>query len=68
MERIETISKPSVMKRFNPYRLVSDEEFGANLNAIIAYYQIVKGEAKKRLASDRTSKYTNPDQDEYIHG
>ena len=37
----------------DPHRLVSDEEYGANLNALIAYYQIVRGEAKKRLRSGR---------------
>ena len=37
----------------NPHKLISDEEYGANLNALIAYYQIVRGEAKKRLASGR---------------
>jgi hypothetical protein len=41
------------VRGFNPFRLVSDEEYCANLNAIIAYYQIVKGESKKRLASSR---------------
>jgi len=55
MGKLETISKPAVKKKFNPHRLVSDEEYGANLNAIIAYYQIVKGEAKKRLATDRAA-------------
>ncbi len=38
---------------FDPFRLVSDEEYGANLNALIAYYQIVKGESKKRLARSK---------------
>ena len=37
----------------DPQKLISDEEYGANLNALIAYYQIVRGEAKKRLASGR---------------
>ena len=39
----------------DPHRLVTDEEYGANLNALIAYYQIVRGEAKKRLASSRNA-------------
>ena len=39
----------------DPYWLVSNEEYGANLNALIAYYQIVRGEAKRRLASSRTA-------------
>jgi hypothetical protein len=38
---------------FNPFRLVSDEEYGANLNAIISYYQIAKGESKRRLQSTK---------------
>jgi hypothetical protein len=52
----QTVIEKRVRKgKFNPFRLVSDEEYGANLNAIIAYYQIAKGEAKKRLASNRSS-------------
>jgi hypothetical protein len=48
--------KTKRQRGFNPYKLVTNEEFGANLNALIAYYQIVRGEAKKRLASDRSSR------------
>ncbi|MBN2324307.1 MAG: hypothetical protein JXQ30_11280 [Spirochaetes bacterium] len=33
------------------FRLVSNEDYGKNLNAIIAYYQISKGETKKRFVS-----------------
>jgi len=40
-------------KTFDPYRLVSDEEFNTNLNAIIAYYQMTKGEARQRFVSAR---------------
>ena len=49
-QAVETKTKSR--KGFNPYKLVSDEEYGANLNALIAYYQIVRGEAKKRLAEN----------------
>ena len=46
------VKKKTKGKRgLDPHRLVTDEEYGANLNALIAYYQIVRGEAKKRLAS-----------------
>ncbi|UCB46132.1 MAG: hypothetical protein JSV25_01540 [Spirochaetota bacterium] len=38
-------------KGFNPSRLVSNDEYCKNLNAIIAYYQISKGETKKRFVS-----------------
>jgi len=47
--------KTKSRRGFNPYKLVTDEEYDSNLNALIAYYQIVRGEAKKRLASDRSS-------------
>jgi len=43
-------NKEKVM-RFNPFRIISDEEFEKNLNAIIAYYQMTKGETKKRFIS-----------------
>ncbi len=36
---------------FDPFRIISDEEFEKNLNAIIAYYQMTKGETKKRFTS-----------------
>lgn len=36
---------------FNPNHLVSNEDFCRNLNAIIAYYQMSKGEPKKRFIS-----------------
>jgi len=36
---------------FDPFKLVLDEEFCKNMNAIIAYYQISKGEAKQRFVS-----------------
>ena len=38
-------------KIFNPSRLVSNDEYCKNLIAIIAYYQISKGETKKRFVS-----------------
>lgn len=34
---------------FDQSRLISDEEYNKNLNLIIAYYQMTKGEAKKRF-------------------
>ena len=50
------VKKKTKGKRgLDPHRLVTDEEYGANLNALIAYYQIVRGEAKKRLASSRNA-------------
>jgi hypothetical protein len=55
MKSVETITTPAKGKKFNPHRLVSNEEFSTNLNAIIAYYQVVKGEAKKRLSQDRAA-------------
>jgi len=36
---------------FNPFRLISDEEFSRNLDAIIMYYQITKGETGQRFTS-----------------
>ena len=38
-------------KGFNPFRLISNEDYNKNLNAIIAYFQISKGETKKRFVS-----------------
>jgi hypothetical protein len=37
---------------FNPYRAVSDEEFCRNLNLIIAYGQMIKGETKRRFVGE----------------
>jgi len=34
---------------FNPNRLVNDETFETNLNAIIAYYQMTKGKSHGRF-------------------
>ena len=34
------------------FKLVSNDEYSKNLNAIIAYHQISKGEAKKRFVSN----------------
>ena len=59
MKKEKTMVKQAVKENvkgkrgLNPHKLISDEEYGANLNALIAYYQIVRGEAKKRLASGR---------------
>ena len=47
--------KSKSKKGLDARRLITDEEYGANLNALIAYYQIVRGEAKKRLASSRNA-------------
>jgi hypothetical protein len=41
---------------FDPFRVVSDEEFSRNMNSIIAYYQIAKGEGKHRFTSSFESK------------
>ena len=38
-------------RSFDYKRLVSNEDFCKNLNAILAYYQMSKGEAKKRFIS-----------------
>jgi len=55
MEKQAVVERTKTRRGFDPHRLVSDEEYGANLNALIAYYQIVRGEARKRLSSDRSS-------------
>ncbi len=36
-------------EKFSPYRLVNDEAFETNLNAIIAYYQMTKGKSHGRF-------------------
>jgi hypothetical protein len=43
---------------FSPFRIVSDEEFCRNMNSIIAYYQIAKGEGKHRFTSSLESKFS----------
>ena len=46
-----TVSLKLTENGFTPFKLISDEDYGKNLNAIIAYYQISKGETKKRFVS-----------------
>jgi len=48
---------------FDPFRLVSDEEFSRNMGAVIAYYQMTKGEAKRRFVS--SDYYDNLDKIEF---
>ncbi len=43
--------KENTSTEFDCTRLVSNEDFCKNLNAILAYYQMSKGEAKKRFIS-----------------
>jgi len=40
----------------DPFRIISDDEFERNVNAIIAYYQMTKGETKKRFVSQYEAK------------
>lgn len=40
---------------FNPFRLISNEDYNKNLNTIIAYFQISKGETKKRFVGQSES-------------
>jgi len=44
-------SKKNTISEFDYNRLVSNEDFCKNLNAILAYYQMSKGEARKRFIS-----------------
>ena len=41
--------KKNTSAEFDYTRLVSNEDYCKNLNAILAYYQMSKGEAKKRF-------------------
>jgi hypothetical protein len=50
------ISNKKTWGGFNPFKLVSDEEFCRNMNSIIAYYQIAKGDGKHRFTSSLESK------------
>jgi hypothetical protein len=50
MTKTETRTRQDEKRGFDPHRLVTDEQYGANLNALIAYYQMVKGEARKRVS------------------
>jgi hypothetical protein len=40
----------SERRRFDPFYLISDEEFVNNLSAIIAYYQIAKSRKNRNTA------------------
>jgi len=40
---------------FNPFTIISENDYSKNLNAIIAYYQISKGETRKRFVSSEPS-------------
>jgi hypothetical protein len=55
MEKLVIEKKSSPKKNtsteFDYNRLVSNEDFCKNLNAILAYHQMSKGEAKKRFVS-----------------
>ncbi len=55
MTKHETKRKTKIQNNrkynFNPYRLISDEEFRSNMTAIIVYYEISKGEANRRFTS-----------------
>ena len=48
-EQKTKIREKNIFKTFNPFRLISNDEYNTNLNAIIAYYQISKGETKRRF-------------------
>lgn len=43
-------TKTETARDFDPFRLISDEEYNKNLNLVIAYYQMSKGEARKRFS------------------
>lgn len=45
-----------ILGGFSPFRLVTDEEYCRNMNSIIAYYQIAKGNGKHRFTSSLDSK------------
>jgi hypothetical protein len=45
--------------QFNPFKIVSDEEFCRNMNSVLAYYQISKGERKQRFTSSASAKRPN---------
>ena len=42
-------TKSTTYDKFNPFRVISEEEFCRNMNLIIVYNQIIKGETKKRF-------------------
>jgi len=52
------IKKDNTGSDFDPFRLISDEEFSRNLGAIVAYYQMTKGETKRRFVSSSNYKNT----------
>jgi len=36
---------------FDPYRLITDEEFQKNMTALLTYYHMLKKESKRRFVS-----------------
>jgi hypothetical protein len=46
-------TETTIENSFDPYQLVSDEDFNKNLNLLIAYYQMTRGETKKRFTGRR---------------
>ena len=50
-KKVNDKSRTKEKKGFDPFRLISDEEFVSNLNALIAYYQILKGKDRGRFVS-----------------
>lgn len=59
--KVSDKSQTKGRRSFDPFRLISDEEFVSNLNALIAYYQILKGRDRGRFVSS----YHNRDDNEY---
>ena len=58
MERIVISEKKIRIRKSDSdmFRLVSDDDYSKNLNAVIAYYQISKGETKKRFVGAGSGK------------
>lgn len=49
-ETKEYVTLKNVRKNnFDPFRLISDKEFCNNLDTIISYYKVTKGETKQRF-------------------
>lgn len=52
VKEVETVKASKLNNdTFDPFRLISNETFQTNLNAIIAYYQMSKGKNSRRFVS-----------------
>ena len=54
MKKLTDIRINDTKKAFDPFRVISNDEYCTNMNAILAYFQMTKGEVKKRFISSHS--------------